>query len=246
MPGSEAAVDVRDLSVTYRTTLQGPPTIRGRLVAIERPRPRLVEALRDVDLRVARGQSVGIVGANGAGKSTLLRTVAGILAPTRGTVTTRGRVTALLRPSAAFNVRLSGRHNILLGGLAAGLTPAEVAGIEAAVAAFADLGDLIDAPLRAYSSGMVQRLSFAIAAHLRPDILLLDEGLSAGDEGFRARCDAHLRGLVEADTTLLMVSHNLGQLERLASRLVWLHTGRIRDDGPPGAVLAAYRAASRA
>ena len=240
---ADVAVRVEDLAVTYRTPYDARPTLRRALGA---RRHRDVTALDGVDLDVGTGQVLGVVGGNGAGKSTLLRAMAGIVPPSRGRIEVAGQVTAILRPGAAFNARLSGHDNIVLGGLASGLTTSQVHERREAVVAFADIGEAIDAPLRTYSSGMVQRLSFAIAAHLDGDVLLLDEGLTAGDEAFRVRCEARMRTLAASDVTLVVVSHNLAQVRRLATRVAWLHHGRVREVGAPGPVLKAYRADSRA
>ena len=241
------AIAAESLEVRYTTTLDVRPTLQARVRALgraDRSERLTVEALRGVSLVVPAGQALGIVGGNGAGKSTLLRVVAGIVPPSAGTVAVTGRITAVLKPGAAFNPRLSGRQNLLLGGLAAGLVPDEIAAREHAIVAFADVGRLIDAPLRAWSSGMVQRLAFAIAVHLDPQILLLDEGLSAGDEAFRRRSAERMRALVGSSAPVVMVSHNQTQLAELADRVVWLDAGRVRADGPADSVLRDYRAAS--
>lgn len=239
------AIDVRGLAVRYATAFDVVPTFKGSVRRLARRQrvTRQVHALEHVDLTVGRGEVVGVVGANGAGKSTLLRVVAGIIPPTEGEVRVTGRVSALLRPGAAFNRELTGRDNVLLGGLAIGLPMARIAERAPDILAFADVGEFVDAPLRTWSTGMVQRLGFAIAAHLDPEVLLLDEGLSAGDEAFRRRCTTHMRALAGSATTILLVSHDLGQVEALADRVVWLADGRVRAEGAPAEVIAAYRAA---
>ena len=240
---NDVAVATADLAVTYTTFLERKPTLKRTLARWQRGERvrRTVDALRGVDLTVPRGGVVAVVGANGAGKSTLLRAIAGIVPPTRGEVRVRGRVTALLRTGLGFNPVLTGRENIVLGGLAVGMSEAEVRARMDSIVEFAGLGDLIDAPLRVYSSGMSSRLGFAVAAHLDPDVLLLDEALSAGDEAFRERCETHIRRLVDSDATVVIVTHALQQAVELADRVVWLRDGLVARDGEPGDVVAAYR-----
>ncbi|MDP8931468.1 MAG: ABC transporter ATP-binding protein [Actinomycetota bacterium] len=233
---------VEDLWVRYRTTLEKRPTLKRALARLGRRerQVRVVEALRGVSFSVSRGTAFGIVGANGAGKSTLLRTIAGILPPSEGRVTVRGRVSTLLALGVGFNKELTGRDNVLLGGMAAGLEAAEVRTRFDDIEAFADLGEFIDYPMRSYSSGMYGRLGFAVAAHLEPDVLLIDEALSTGDAAFREKCMDKMRELCGQDRTILLVSHGLGHVADLATECLWLDRGTIRGLGPPQEVIDAY------
>jgi lipopolysaccharide transport system ATP-binding protein len=199
-----------------------------------------VEALHDVSFTVQPGESVGIVGANGSGKSTLLHIVCGTLAPTSGTVRTRGRVAALLELGTGFSPDLTGRENIRLSGLLHGLTEDAVAGRERAIAAFADIGTYLDQPVRTYSSGMYVRLAFSVMAHLDADLLVVDEALAVGDIRFVQKCLAHLERFRAGGGTLLFVSHDLPAVQRLCTRAIWLEAGRLRGDGEPRHVTEAY------
>ena len=196
------AVWVDDLWVSFRVTREKNQTLKGTLARM-RDRSKqsmLIEALRGVSFQVPAGSVYGVIGRNGAGKSTLLRTIAGILPPTAGRVAVWGRVTPLLSLGVGFNRELTGRENILLGGLTAGLTAAEVYANFDAVEEFAGLGDAIDFPMRTYSSGMFGRLAFSVAAHLKPEILLIDEALAAGDAAFKLKSMGKIVELCEHRT----------------------------------------------
>src|SRR4051812_39594775 len=182
-------IRVEDVSVTYRTSLERAPTLKGTLLRLGR-RERVVkeiDALRNVTFSVPHGKVMGVVGANGAGKSTLMRTVAGILPPTEGRIEVQGRVSTLLSLGVGFNKKLTGRENVVLGGLAAGLTRAELREKYDEIVDFAELEDFMDMPMRTYSSGMYGRLAFAVAVAMHPDILIIDEALSVGDARFRRK-----------------------------------------------------------
>lgn len=200
----------------------------------------VVEALRDVSFTVPRASVYGVIGHNGAGKSTLFRVLAGVMPPDAGRVELYGRVTPLLSLGVGFNRELTGRENILLGGLAAGLHREEVAAHTADIMKFAELGDAIDRPMRTYSSGMFGRLGFAIAAHLDPEIILIDEALSAGDASFKDRCAAKLLELVEGDCTVMIVTHGVTMVQQMGERCLWLDHGRVVTEGPADEVVESY------
>jgi len=183
------AVRVDDLWISFRVTHEKHQTLKGTIAGLKNRNKRMmmIEALRGVSFEVPAGSVYGVIGRNGAGKSTMLRTVAGILPPTAGRVTVWGRVTPLLSLGVGFNRELTGRDNIVLGGLTAGLHLEEVMANFDAVERFAGLGDAIDFPMRTYSSGMFGRLAFSVAAHLKPEILLIDEALAAGDAAFKLK-----------------------------------------------------------
>lgn len=237
------AIGVENLSVTYRATVEKRPTFRNRLLRLGRRQRsvREIRALRDLSFTVPHGRVVGVIGVNGAGKSTLLRTVAGILPPTAGRVEVHGRVSTLLALGVGFNADLSGRQNVVLGGLAAGLSREQLAERYDAIAGFAELGDAMDLPMRRYSSGMYGRLAFSVAVNMDPDILLIDEALSVGDARFKQKSFAKMRELCGQAGTILVVSHALKGIRRLCDEVIWLHEGRImlRDDPPT--VIEAYR-----
>jgi lipopolysaccharide transport system ATP-binding protein len=197
-------------------------------------------ALREVSLRVARGETVGVVGRNGSGKSTLLQLVAGILAPTSGAVTVRGRVAALLELGAGFNPDFSGRENIQLSGTILGLSAAEIDSRCADIVAFADIGEFIDQPVRTYSSGMAVRLAFAVATSVDAEILIVDEALAVGDEAFQRKCYGRLRAFQQGGGTLLFVSHAAGTVVELCDRAVLLDQGELLLEGQPKVVVGLY------
>lgn len=202
--------------------------------------------LSDLDLSIGRGESVALVGDNGSGKSTALRLMAGIYAPSEGTVITRGRVAAIIELGVGFHPELTGSENVGLYSAVMGLSRTEIARRIPEIVEFAEIGDFMDVPLKYYSSGMKARLAFSVAFCVDPEVLLLDEVLAVGDQQFRERCTERLRGHREAGRTMVVVSHDLDSLPDLCSRGVWLEHGRVRMDGPLDDVVAAYRAASAA
>ena len=241
-PAEDWAVKVDNLSVTYRTTFEKRPTLKGALLRLGRRERtvREIEAVRDVSFEVPHGIVLGIVGVNGAGKSTLMRTIAGILPPTRGRVEVHGRVSTLLALGVGFNAELSGRENVVLGGLAAGLTRAQLAAKYDEIAEFAELGDFMDLPMRTYSSGMYGRLAFSVAVNMEPDILLVDEALSVGDPRFKNKSFEKMRELCSQARTIILVSHALQSIRTLCNEIVWLHNGRIARRGDVDTVIDAY------
>ncbi len=198
-------------------------------------------ALRDVDLDVERGKVVGLIGRNGAGKSTMLKVLSRIVEPTSGTVRLRGRVASLLEVGTGFHLDLSGRENIYLNGAILGMKRAEVRRKFDEIVAFAEVDRFLDTPVKRYSSGMFIRLAFAVAAHLEPEILIVDEVLAVGDYAFQKKCLGKMRDVATGDgRTVLFVSHNMGALGQLCDDGVWLDKGRIVANGPVEDVLVAY------
>lgn len=240
---SDFAVRVEDLSVTYRTTLLKRPTLQKRLRRLGRGQRTVheVHAIRDMSFQIEHGKAVGIIGVNGAGKSSLMRTIAGILPPTKGFVEVHGRVSTLLALGIGFNRDLSGRENVVLGALAAGLSRAEIEERYDEVTGFAELGDAIDFPMRTYSSGMYGRLAFAVALVMRPDILLIDEALSVGDARFKRKSFLKMEELCAQSGTIVIVSHALKSIRRLCDDVIWIHEGEIAMRGEPDPVIEAYR-----
>lgn len=236
---TDLAVSVQNLSVTYRTRFERVPTFKKAITRRQRAVME-IQALRDVTFDVPVGTTMGIIGSNGAGKSTLLRTLSGILSPTEGRVEVWGRASTLLALGVGFNVNLSGRENVRLGGLAAGLSRREVENRADEIADWAELGEFIDAPLRTYSSGMFSRLAFSVAVHMRPDILMVDEALSAGDAKFRAKADAKMSELRDSARAMFLVSHGLGSIEAMCNDCIWLHKGRVMMHASPKECIAAY------
>ncbi len=208
----------------------------------ERGKPRTLEhwALRDVDFTVAQGGALGIIGANGSGKSTLLQIVAGVLRPTQGRVEAAGRCVAILNPTAGFHPDLTGRANVQMLGALHGFGKRDTAARMDAIVDFSGLDAYIDQPLRTYSAGMMIRLGFSTAAHLEPELLVVDEVLSAGDLAFQRRSSGMARHLRDQGTTLLISTHALGDLATLCDRLMLLEQGVVRSEGSAEEVVAAY------
>jgi lipopolysaccharide transport system ATP-binding protein len=197
-------------------------------------------ALQDVSFAVEPGEILGLIGRNGAGKSTLLKLVAGITQPTKGRVAVAGRVGSLLELGAGFHPELSGRENVFLNGQILGLSRRQIKERYDAIVDFAELAEFMDTPVKRYSSGMYARLGFAVAVHMDPDILLVDEVLSVGDESFRRKSQERMLTLVKSGKAVILVSHNLLVIEHLCSRAVWLDRGRIRQTGRGRDVVQSY------
>ena len=233
---------VEGLSVQYRRAIDRRPTVRKTLRRLRHGQDttRDVQALKDVSFAVPHGMSLGVVGSNGAGKSTLMRVIGGIMPPTEGRVTTAGHVSTLLSLGVGFNKKLSGRDNVILGGLAAGLTKEQMEAKYEEIVQFADLERFMDQPTRNYSSGMYGRLAFSVAANMDPDILLIDEALSTGDGRFRKKSARKMRQLVKEDRTVILVSHAMGAIKNLCDRAIWLEAGVLQMEGEPADVVEAY------
>lgn len=198
--------------------------------------------LNDFNLTVRRGEVVALLGSNGSGKSTALRLVGGIYSPTRGEIHVHGRLAAVMELGAGFHEDLTGAENVVLYGAVMGMTPEQIEDRREAIVSFADIGAFIDTPVRYYSTGMQARLAFAVAMSVRPDIVLLDEVLAVGDEGFRDRCVQVLTDFVDNQNgTILLVSHDLQAVSDLCQRAVWLEKGRTVREGPAAEVVAEYR-----
>ena len=197
-------------------------------------------ALRDVSFELRRGECLGLIGPNGAGKSTLFSILSGIYEPTRGRAVIRGRLQALIALGAGFHPMLSGRENIYVNGAVFGLTSREIDRLVDRIIEFSELGEFIDAPIKTYSSGMLVRLGFSVAAHLDPDILLVDEVLAVGDARFQLKCLDHMRRLINSGKAQMLVSHYMHNIQGLCDRVIWLDRGRIRMVGPPDVVVREY------
>lgn len=237
---SRPSIKVEDLCVRFRPYVERKPTLRrsfGRRRVVDD-----VVALDDVSFTVDPGEAFGIIGRNGAGKSTLLRCIAGTLRPNSGRVVVAGKTSTLLQLGVGFIPELTGRRNIYLGGLAAGMRKAEIDEKYDEIVAYAELEHAIDRPVKTYSSGMFARLAFSIGMHLDPDILLLDEVLSVGDEEFRAKSALAMESLLEKSGTIIFVSHNLAKVADFCDRVLWLDQGTVKAQGPAQEVVDLYRA----
>ncbi|WP_020576876.1 ABC transporter ATP-binding protein [Actinopolymorpha alba] len=248
--GQVPTVIVDDLHIVYRvygaTVGKGnaPAAFKRILKRQKSPALREVHAVRGVSFTSHRGESIGLIGRNGSGKSTLLRAIAGLLPPTRGAVFTDGQPT-LLGVNAALMSDLTGERNIILGCLAMGLTPAQAKERYDDIVEFSGLGEFIDLPMRTYSSGMQQRLRFAIAAVKSHDVLLIDEALATGDADFRKRSEERIRELRDEAGTVFLVSHSLDVVTKTCTRAIWLDQGSIKMDGDAETVVNAYSSATR-
>jgi teichoic acid transport system ATP-binding protein len=238
-------VIVDDLHVVYRVYGAGrgnaPATLRRLLKGQRSPAMREVHAVRGVSLVCHKGESIGLIGRNGSGKSTLLRAIAGLLPPTQGSVYAEGRP-SLLGVHAALLNDLSGERNVRLGCLAMGMSPAEVVEHYDEIVEFSGLGPFIDLPMRTYSSGMQQRLRFAIASARTHDVMLVDEALATGDRDFRQRSEKRIKAMRSDAGSVFLVSHSLEVVQNTCTRAIWLHAGEVQMDGAPEDVIAAYKA----
>lgn len=242
----EPAISVRELSFAYRLPVEPMSSFKEMAISLLRRRSewRTLWALRDVSFEIARGEAVGVVGPNGAGKSTLMRVIGRILPPSAGHIVVRGDTAPVIELGAGLNVELNGFENIVLYGALLGRDPREMRARAEPIAEWAGLREFLHVPVRAYSSGMIARLAFAIATDRRPDALLIDEVLSVGDEEFTRRSVERITEQLSAGTSVLLVSHNLKTISTLVPRVIWLDHGSIVADGSLD-VLERYRVAPR-
>jgi lipopolysaccharide transport system ATP-binding protein len=252
---TQAVIHSEGLSKSYhRGALQESTLLRDKLsLALKsplsffrRPKDETFWALKDVSLEVREGEVLGLIGRNGAGKTTLLKILSRITRPTSGWAEIHGRVSSLLEVGTGFHSELTGRENTFLSGAILGMRKREIASKFDEIVAFAELEKFIDTPVKHYSSGMFVRLAFAVAAHLEPDILLVDEVLAVGDINFQKKCLGKMGDVARAGRTVVLVSHQLNQIRRLAQRVVWVDSGEIRRDGPVHEVVSAYESAMSA
>src|SRR5512137_905929 len=239
----EEAVHLEAVSVRYRVPSERVGTFKEYLIRRLKGKVqmRTFWALQDVALDVRQGEVFGLVGVNGAGKSTLLKVIARVLRPTKGRVVVRGRVAPLLELGAGFHQELTGRENIFLNGALLGFSRHEMQDKYDQIVEFSELGEFINAPIRTYSSGMYARLGFSVATANEPDVLILDEVLSVGDEAFQKKCEARIQAFRERGTAILLVSHSMITIEEMCQRAAWLDHGTIKAVGEPAQVIRAYR-----
>ena len=244
MPATPGEVVLDRASRAFAVRADPARTVKELLIArrgADRRGPEPIHALRDVSLRVAPGEAVGIMGRNGAGKTSTLRALSGIVPLDSGRAECGGRIVSLLEVGAGFGRDFTGRENIHLNAALHGLSKAEVEARIAPVVAFSELGDFIDVPVRTYSSGMFVRLGFSIAVHLDADVMLIDEVLAVGDEAFQRKCLERIRELMDGGMTLVLVSHDAGTIESVCDRVVILDEGHVAFDGPTAEAIAHYR-----
>ena len=242
-----AAIEVKNVSLDFPLYHTSGRSLKKTLVNTvvrrmgEDSRHRVVvKALRDITFSLKSGDRLGLIGTNGAGKTTLLRTMAGIYEPYQGTVRVTGTLNAMLDPNLGMNVLLTGRENIMLRGLYGGLTSAEIEQLQEDVRVFAEMDEFINLPVRIYSAGMMVRLGFALATAIKPQVLLMDEWLLAGDAAFMERAKIRLEDMVRGAEILVLSTHNIDAMLDWCTRVIWMEQGRIREDGPAGEVLNRY------
>jgi ABC-type polysaccharide/polyol phosphate transport system ATPase subunit len=232
-------------NVTKIFKLYQSPAQRLREIFFRKPCHSQFVALKDITFSALQGESIGIIGENGAGKSTLLKILARILKPTIGSISMKGRTSALLELGAGFNPELTGEENIYLNGYLMGLTKEEIDEKRHEIIEFSELDEFIKRPVKTYSSGMHVRLAFAIATTVDPDILIVDEALAVGDEHFQKKCIDRMMGFREAAKTIIFCSHNMYYIQELCRRTLWIHKGRIRAAGDTGKVVMEYMSYER-
>jgi teichoic acid transport system ATP-binding protein len=236
-----ASIEVDKISASYRVRIDSRDIMTDvrRLFRRVDSGGRIIPALRNVSFSVPKGSVLAVIGRNGAGKSTLCRVITGILPPDEGRVTVRGRLN-LLSPGIGFSAALTGRENITLGGLAAGLSPERLADIANEIAEFAQLAGYLDMPMHSYSGGMRMRLASSIAVFLDPEILLIDEALTGGDAAFQQHIAERTGQLTGEGRTLVLVTHGLSSVKQMATQALWLHQGRVAELGDPDEVVSKY------
>jgi teichoic acid transport system ATP-binding protein len=241
---TQPSIVVEDLYVRFRPYVDRKPTLRRTLG--RRRAPEEVVALNHVSFTVDRGEAFGVIGRNGAGKSTLLRCVAGTLRPNGGKAVVHGKTSTLLQLGVGFIPELTGRRNVYLGGLAAGMRKHHIDERFEEIVGYAELEDAIDRPMKTYSAGMFSRLAFSVAMNLDPEVLLLDEILAVGDASFQDKSMQAMRYLLDRAGTILFVSHSLNSVEEFCDRAIWLERGEIVEKGEASEVVDAYRKSVKA
>ena len=231
--GSSVVIDVREVKKKFRVYRDRGNTLRDRFLTVGRRKYEEHQVLNGITFQVRKGEAVGLIGENGCGKSTTLKMLTKILYPDAGTITMRGRVSALIELGAGFHPDMTGRENIYTNAAIFGLKRKEIENRLQDIIDFSELGDYIDNPVRTYSSGMYMRLAFAVAINVDADILLIDEILAVGDVAFQEKCFNKLKEIKQRGTTVVIVSHALGQIEENCERSIWIEGGVIREQGNP-------------
>ena len=235
-------IEVDGVYKNYKVYLDKGYSLKEKILFKGRTRFENRKGLQGVSFSVKSGEAIGLVGVNGCGKSTLLKLIARIIYPNKGTVLTKGRVSCLIELGAGFHPDMTGRENIYTNASIFGLTKKEIDAKLNDIITFSELGNVIDTPVRTYSSGMYMRLAFSVAIHVEADILLIDEILAVGDTGFQEKCFRRLREIKDSGVTIVIVSHALGQIEEMCEQSIWLNEGKIQMAGNPKEVHAAYLA----
>jgi ABC-type polysaccharide/polyol phosphate transport system ATPase subunit len=238
---SEPAISINNVTVRFRPLVDKTPTLRRTIGHLRHREKQEIVALDDVSIEIMKGEAFGIIGANGAGKSTLLKVMAKTLKPSTGTVNVYGKTSTLLSLGLGMKPELSGRRNVYLGSLAAGLRKAEVDEKFDSIVAYADIGEAIERPVKTYSSGMFSRLAFSVAMALEPNIILLDEVLAVGDEAFRKKSRETMLQMLDNAGTIVFVSHSMNNVEEFCNRTAWLDHGKVQAIDESSDVVQLYR-----
>lgn len=233
-------IKVTNMSKKFKLNSDKPHTLKERLVYGRKNKKGYRDILKSIDLEISKGETVALIGTNGSGKSTLLKLMTKIIYPTKGKITTKGKLTSLLELGAGFHPDFTGRENIYFNASIFGLTRKQIENRIQDIIDFSELGDLIDTPVRTYSSGMYMRLAFSVAINVDAEILLIDEILAVGDQHFQTKCFKKLMELKNSDKTIVIVSHNLDSVRKLCNRGIWIYKGEVRLDGEVNHVVDEY------
>lgn len=236
----DVAIRVVNMTKKFKLNSDKPHTLKERIVFGKKNKKEYRTILKNINLEIKKGETVALIGTNGSGKSTLLKLMTKIIYPTKGKLITDGKLTSLLELGAGFHPDFTGRENIYFNASIFGLTKKQIDDRLEDIIAFSELGELIDTPVRTYSSGMYMRLAFSVAINVDADILLIDEILAVGDQHFQDKCFAKLEELAKSDKTIVIVSHSLDAIKRLCNRAIWIRNGEVAMDGGCERVVDAY------
>lgn len=237
---SEYAITVDNVTKTFKLYSDKPSTLKERLVFWKRNKTEVHTVLKDINLKIKKGETVALIGTNGSGKSTLLKLMTKIIYPNKGEIKTDGKLTSLLELGAGFHPDFTGRENIYFNASIFGLTAREIDNRVQDIIDFSELGEFIDSPIRTYSSGMYMRLAFSVAINVDAEILLIDEILAVGDQHFQEKCFTKLDELKNSDKTIVIVSHSLDSVKKLCKRAIWIYNGEVKMDGKVDKVIDEY------
>ena len=240
MSNSNVVIKVTNMSKRFKLNSDKPHTLKERLVFGRKNKKGYREILNNINLEITKGETVALIGTNGSGKSTLLKLMTQIIYPNKGKIVTKGKLTSLLELGAGFHPDFTGRENIYFNASIFGLTRKQIDARLDEIIEFSELGDLIDTPVRTYSSGMYMRLAFSVAINVDADILLIDEILAVGDQHFQDKCFDKLMELKKSDKTIVIVSHALDSVKKLCNRAIWIYNGEVRMDGKTEEVVNEY------
>lgn len=236
----EYSIIVENVKKDFKVFYDKPSTLKERLVFWNKTKKDVRTVLRDIDLKIKKGETIALIGTNGSGKSTLLKLMTKIIYPNKGKIITNGKLTSLLELGAGFHPDFTGRENIYFNAAIFGLTRKEIDTRIDDIIKFSELEEYIDNPVRTYSSGMYMRLAFSIAINVDAEILLIDEILAVGDQHFQEKCFAKMEDLKKSDKTIVIVTHDMNSVKKLCTRAVWLYEGEIKADGSPEKVVNEY------